>query len=114
MRGCTCQSLRGTALLLGVIATIAMVGCAGITNEVTVGFVHESLTTKFGEDPFSWKAGGTIGLSFEEQGMSGVEVCGVGGITFISSAPIDTDEGVRTSFNNIPAAYCIDVDLDEN
>ena len=96
------------ALLLGAIA---FVSCASnVTTSVRVGFQHAELVNELdgSGDNNGWDVGGSIGFAFDENGLSTIEPCLDGGLTFSN---ITVGDDLKTVVNAVPASICTEFDL---
>ena len=96
------------ALLLGAIA---FVSCASnVTTSVRVGFQHGELVNKLDGtgDNNGWEVGGSVGFAFDESGLSTIEPCVGGGLTFSN---ITAGDDLKTVVNQVPASICTEFDL---
>ena len=94
-----------------LVGCIAMMGCAtGVTTTAQLGFFHGEAVNKldFSGDTTGWSAGGSIGFSFDEDGLKAVEPCAAGSFLFQNSS-IDDDDLV-ISQNTIPISLCTEIE----
>ena len=99
--------LKGTALLLGVIAVVMMIGCAGVTPSIQVGVIHtppgDSDITERELNAWAWAFGGTIEATFRETGTI-IEPCGY--VQHIGQSIRNGDLTTTT----IPGQFCLEFD----
>ena len=91
---------------MGIVATFGLLGCtSGSVYTATVGFGHSQAENKLGNtDATGWGIGGTVGFSFEDTGLTAVEVCGAGALEFVSSE-VD-DAKLKVYSNRVPLQLC--------
>ena len=96
------------ALLLG---GIVFASCASnLTTTVRVGFEHGELVNKLDGtgDNNGWEVGGNVGFAFDDGGLSTIEPCVGGGLTFSN---ISVGDELKTVVSSVPASICTEFDL---
>ena len=100
--------LKGTTLLVGLIAAVMMIGCAGVTPSILVGITHTPLgdgaVTAKEVQAWAWSFGGTLKATFRDTGTL-IEPCGH--VQFSGQSYRDGD--VNTTA--VPGQFCLEFDV---
>ena len=108
---------RGTGFLLGAFIMASMIGCGpGITHTVRLGVEHSERARQIGDTVNTaanngYEVGGSVELSFEDSGLSMLEVCGTGEYWF--GGYDYSDNPSRSVATKVPmVSLCTEVDME--